>query len=56
MNLLEMAELAGDSWLDVVNNPDEVACGGDPAMNWKDRGYSMILDILMVRVKFFCPF
>ena len=46
-----MANDAGDTWYQVAaEHLDEVTCPGDQAINWKDRGYSTILDILMVRI------
>lgn len=38
-----------DTWDDIAANiDDEGAAGGDRVVNWKKRGYSTILDVLMV--------
>lgn len=42
-----------DSWYDISAGEysDYAMCEGDPAINWKERGYSTILDILMVLLR-----
>ncbi|XP_043266525.1 uncharacterized protein [Venturia canescens] len=46
-DLLQMTADAADSWVNVSAHHEDVLCPGDQALNWKDRGYSTILDILM---------
>lgn len=50
LRIFELMVLSCESastWNDVVPN-DSWGFPGDQAVNWKDKGYSMILDILMV--------
>ena len=47
-NMMEMASESADSWCDVSRNMEYRTCPGDLLNNWKERGYSTILDILMV--------
>ena len=51
-DLFEMAMESGDTWYEVAaKGLDEyITCPGDHAINWRDKGYSTILDILMVRI------
>ncbi|XP_076295199.1 uncharacterized protein LOC143216221 [Lasioglossum baleicum] len=50
MNLLLTGLEPGDTWYDVsVSGYDEMS-GGDRGVNWKTRGYSTILDIMMKKI------
>ncbi|XP_071629018.1 peroxisomal N(1)-acetyl-spermine/spermidine oxidase-like isoform X2 [Temnothorax longispinosus] len=42
----------GDTWFDVSAKAmaEYWDCEGDPALNWKDRGYKTILDLLMQNI------
>ena len=58
LHLMEMLELAGDAaerWQDVSARGVEEfhEYTGDLVINWKERGYSTILDILIVNFKLF---
>ena len=48
-NLMQTSLDPADSWYDISAGEyaDYATCEGDPAINWKERGYSTILDILM---------
>ena len=51
LHLLDMMELgndAADTWRDVSVKSEFRDSPGDYLINWKERGYSTILDILMV--------
>lgn len=41
---------ACDTWYDVSRRDSEnyVPCPGDPHLNWKDKGYCTVLDLLQV--------
>lgn len=44
-----MALVSADSWQQISASDHEyLECPGDNLNNWKSRGYSTILDILMV--------
>ena len=46
-NMIASAETS-DCWDDVILEDFEWNSEGDWAMNWKDKSYSMIFDIMMV--------
>lgn len=52
IDLFHMALYAGDTWSHLSIHHEDVNCEGDQGMNWKERGYSTILDILMVCIFF----
>lgn len=39
---------SAESWFDIASNSPFIDLEGDRGINWKKRGYSTILDILMV--------
>ena len=51
--MVQMSSDAADTWWDVspTSNTEDHVCPGDQLINWKERGYSTILDILMVVTK-----
>lgn len=49
LNLLELALDAADSWFDVSSDDEWEECEGDQMINWKDKSYGFVLDLLTVR-------
>lgn len=63
LHILELSITGMDpaeSWFNVSTASPYKECEGSQMINWKERGYSTILDILMVRLRgivlenFFC--
>lgn len=54
LELFTISLESAENWTDISGAPDDQyrECPGDNMINWKDRGYSTILDILMVNSKF----
>lgn len=54
MSLGQMASDGADNWYKVSAKSlqDYPECEGDNNINWKNRTYSTILDILMVRIMY----
>lgn len=50
MNLMLTSLDPGDSWYDVAAQGYDEVAGGDRGINWKTRGYSTILDIMMKKI------
>ena len=48
LDLDMMSGFAGETWYNVSAHQEYVTCKGDQMMNWKERAYGTILDILMV--------
>ena len=48
LDLHTMVGNAGESWFNVSVHHEDTECEGDHMMNWKERAYGTILDILMV--------
>lgn len=46
--LLVVAMQSAMTWDDIIARSDASGAEGDRLMNWKERGYSTIFDILMV--------
>ena len=51
INLFQMAADAGEHWSKVSARGiyEYLDCKGDHMINWKDKGFDVIIDILMVR-------
>lgn len=49
-DMMQMVLEAGDTWHEIsaIGTRDYDECEGDQAINWKERSYTTILDILMV--------
>lgn len=47
-DMFEMANDGADTWWEVSTKSEFCSSPGDYLINWKERGYGTILDILMV--------
>lgn len=47
--------VASDSWyrISCKNYPEYQYCPGDMLLNWKDRGYCLLFDLLQVSTNYF---
>lgn len=54
LNLMKMASDGANSWYEVSAKKlrDYPDCEGDSVINWKNKTYSTILDVLMVCILF----